>query len=101
MTKQTVLITGASGGIGKAIAEIFAQNGFDLVVVARSENQLNTLKQELEKQYGVIVTVLPWDLTEDNAAVNISTHLEALRISVDVLVNNAGFGDSAAFLDSD
>lgn len=55
MTKQTALITGASSGIGLELAKLFAKDGYDLVLVARSEGKLNQLKGELEAQYGIRV----------------------------------------------
>ena len=100
MGKQTALITGASGGIGKELAKVFAENDFNLVLVARSETKLAALKKELVEKHGVRVTVILQDMTEGNATDKIVKQLGEANIQVDVLVNNAGFGDNAGFLDS-
>ncbi|MGI6108901.1 MAG: SDR family NAD(P)-dependent oxidoreductase [Eubacteriaceae bacterium] len=99
--KQTVLITGASGGIGKACAEVFASHDFNEVLVARSADRLEIIKKELEDKYGITVTVIAADLTSPDEAVKIADKLEQERIQVDVLINNAGFGDHGSFVDSD
>ncbi|MEO0769962.1 MAG: SDR family oxidoreductase, partial [Cyanobacteria bacterium J06649_4] len=98
---KTALITGASSGIGKAFAQVLAREQHNLVVVARSEEKLNALKEELSQQYGIIVTVIVKDLTEENAAQQIVDTLKQQNISVDVLINNAGFGDYSRFAESD
>ncbi len=99
--KQTALITGASGGIGRACAVVFAEHGYNLVLVARTERKLDEIKRELENKYGVTVTTVPADLTLPDEAVRLADELKKRRIPIDVLINNAGFGDRAAFLDSD
>ncbi len=101
MRRQTVLITGASSGIGKELAKVFAQNRFNLVLVARSEAKLSAVKNKLEEKYGTCVTVIPQDMTEENAADKIAQQLTKMNIQADVLVNDAGYGDHAGFLDSD
>lgn len=98
---RTALITGASGGIGRELAVVFAREGWDLVVVARSEQRLNLLKRELEAARGVSVHVLAQDMAETDAALRIAQRLEQEAIRVDALVNNAGFGDNGDFVDSD
>ncbi len=97
---KTVLITGASGGIGYELAKLFAQNRDNLVLVARNENKLNEIKRNFEQNYQVIVTVLGKDLSQPNVAVQIFNQLERERIQVDVLINNAGFGNFGEFVDS-
>ena len=97
---KTVLITGASGGIGYELAKLFAQDGDNLVLVARSENKLNEIKTNFEQKYKVNVKVLGKDLSQPNAAVQIFNELESAQIQVDVLVNNAGFGNFGEFVDS-
>lgn len=94
------LITGASGGIGMEFARIFAQNGHDLILVARSRDKLEALKEELETRYAVDVGVYPADLTSSTEIENLYEYLTYANLRVDVLVNNAGFGDLGAFLDS-
>ena len=97
----TVLITGASGGIGLELARIFAKDGYDLVLTARSENKLFELQKELNKDYGARSYVFPCDLAEKDAALEVYEFTKSSGISVDVLVNNAGFGDCVDFAESD
>lgn len=92
MAKETALITGASSGIGLELAELFAADGSDLVLVARREDRLKELADRLETQNGVKVHVLPKDLSEPKAPDEIFAQLKKEKIQVDVLVNNAGFG---------
>jgi uncharacterized protein len=91
MTKTT-LITGASGGIGYDLAELFAQNGYDLVLVARNEPKLQQIKRDWEQRYKIQIHVLAKDLTLAAAPQELVEALRTKNISVDVLVNNAGFG---------
>ncbi len=88
--RQTVLITGASSGIGEALAHRFAEAGFKLVLVARSEDKLNDLAAIFKQRYGVAVHVLPCDLAQANAAVQLLSALKRQRCVIDVLVNCAG-----------
>lgn len=92
MAKETVLITGASSGIGLELARFFAADGSDLVLVARTEGALRELATELEKKHGVKVRVLPKDLTDPKAPEQIFSELNGAGVTVDVVVNNAGFG---------
>jgi short-subunit dehydrogenase len=92
MAKETALITGASSGIGLELAELFAADGSDLVLVARREDRLKELADRLESEHGVKVHVLPKDLSEPKAPDEIFAQLKKEKIQVDVLVNNAGFG---------
>src|ERR1044072_4925925 len=95
--RQTALITGASSGIGADLARLFAADGYDLVLVARSQGEL----QELAKSVGVTTTVLPVDLARPGAAKRVFDALVEKQINIDVLVNNAGLGTAGAFLDYD
>ncbi|MCP2727811.1 SDR family NAD(P)-dependent oxidoreductase [Limnofasciculus baicalensis] len=97
---KTVLITGASGGIGYELAKLFAQDGDNLVLVARNENKLNEIKRNFEQNYQVIVKVLGKDLSQPNIAVQIFNDLEKDQIQIDVLINNAGFGDFGEFVNT-
>ena len=98
---NTALITGASGGIGMELARIHAAKGHDLVIVARSEQKLRDLKQELESNYGINVWVIAEDLSTPDAAKNIYEQTEKLNIKVSVLINNAGFGGHGLFHERD
>lgn len=91
--RKTVLITGASGGLGLEFARIYAREGFELVVVARSEGKLYKLKSELETQYDCHVWVLAQDLSQPDAAYEVFNYTLEKNITIDALVNNAGFGD--------
>ncbi len=94
---QTALITGASNGIGLELAKTHAQKGGNLVLVARSEDKLAQLAQELESQYGIKAWVIAQDLAQPNAAQTIFETTEAQGITVDILINNAGFGGHGRF----
>ncbi len=96
---QTALITGASNGIGLELAKIHAQKGGNLVLVARSEDKLAQLAYELESQYGIKAWVIAQDLAQPNAAQTIFETTEAQGITVDTLINNAGFGGHGRFFE--
>jgi short-subunit dehydrogenase len=95
--RRTALITGGSAGIGVAFAEVFAANGFDLVLTARREDRLRSVASALETSYGVRVNVRPADLAQPDAPARLVDALEKDGIAVDVLVNNAGYGVPGAF----
>lgn len=87
MTNQnTALITGASGGIGIELARIHASKGGDLVVVARSEDKLHQLRDELETKYGVKVWVIAEDLAKPDSALRIYDKTKALGLDINVLL---------------
>jgi uncharacterized protein len=94
---STALITGASSGIGRAFAHLFARDGSTLVLVARRESVLQELATELSRAHGVSVRVIAADLTEAGAAQRLHDELQRNHIRIDVLVNNAGFGMQGAF----
>jgi short-subunit dehydrogenase len=96
---RTALITGASSGIGEALARCFAKGGFDLVLVARSADKLRALAAELESAHGVAARVQPADLSRPGAAAALAAALKRKRVTVDVLVNNAGVLEQGAFCD--
>jgi short-subunit dehydrogenase len=95
--REVALITGASMGIGKELAKIFAADGRDLVLVARSEDKLRSLGQELEEAHGITAHVVPADLTDPAAPAAIFASLESKGLQLDYLVNNAGFGAQGEF----
>lgn len=92
MADENVLITGASSGIGLELARLFAAAGSDLVLVARREDKLGELADELRADHDVTVRVLPADLSQPAAAVAIYEVLTGAGVDIDILVNNAGFG---------
>jgi uncharacterized protein len=96
--RKTVLITGASSGIGYELAKIFARNGFDLVLVARSELKLVNSALEFAQQYGIKAIPISKDLSESNAAQELYELMKAQDIAIDILINNAGFGAFGPFV---
>jgi uncharacterized protein len=94
---ETVLITGASSGIGRELSLVFAQNGANLALAARSEDKLEDLAQQIRDRHAVQVHVFPKDLAAPGAAASLAADLEAAGLAVDVLVNNAGFGALGPF----
>ena len=95
------LVTGASSGIGYELARLFAEDGKNTVVVARSKDKLDELKENLEKEHGTKVRVLVKDLSDPRAPQEILSELEREGVKVDVLVNNAGFCVYGAFCETD
>ncbi len=99
--KRTALVTGASGGIGKELASLFAKDGHDVVLVARGQSKLRTLADDLENAHGIKAHVVAADLGASGAAAQVFEEVTKRGVSVDFLVNNAGFGTNGAFLDLD
>lgn len=101
MTKNTdtAVITGASSGIGEALAKNFAENGYDLVLVARSEDKLLKLAGQLKREHKVTVWVEPADLSSRSAAKKLAARLAQQDIEVDVLVNCAGVLEHGSFVE--
>ncbi len=94
------LITGASGGIGFALAEEFAQNHHNLILVARNEDKLKQIEKKLEKTYDINVEVFAADLSKEEERIRLFDYTKQRNWQVDILVNNAGFGDANAYLDA-
>jgi short-subunit dehydrogenase len=94
-SRRTALVTGASAGIGKEIAELCAADGHGLVLVARRRERLDELAGELRERHGVPCRVIAEDLGDPQAAPRI--HAELAGTPIDILVNNAGFGSNGAF----
>lgn len=97
---QTALVTGASAGIGIDLAECFAKEGYDLVLAARSAGPLGEVAQRLSATYGVKATPVAVDLGAHGGGAKLAAEIAGKGISIDVLVNNAGFGHAAAFADA-
>lgn len=98
---KTALITGASSGIGYDLASIFAENGYNVVLVARSKDKLLALANQAQQIFGVSAYVLQKDLTRPDSPIEIRKELDRAGIHIDVLVNNAGFGLLGRFGTSD
>lgn len=94
---KTVLITGASQGIGYELAKLFAKDGYKLILVARSESNLQKVRDELIKTYGSSIVLVPKDLAQSQAPDELYNELQKQHIGVDVLVNNAGFATHGRF----
>jgi len=97
----TALITGASGGIGEAIARQLAARGAHLILVARSEGKMQALAQELSAKHGIQAHVIALDLTRPDAGEVLEREVSARQLTVDILVNNAGFGGFSEFWTQD
>jgi short-subunit dehydrogenase len=91
-SRQVVLITGASAGIGAALARVFAGHGHDLVLIARREGKLDALADEIAAAGHVRPLVLPVDLTRPGGVERIASQLAAHGLEPQYIVNNAGFG---------
>ena len=99
--RKTALITGASFGIGAEFARIFAREGYNLVLVARTADKLRQIASELEKAHGTRSLILAADLTDPGAPAYVIDQTTRADIQVDVLVNNAGFGQYGFFAQND
>jgi uncharacterized protein len=97
--KPTVLITGASGGIGEQLARLFAAHGYDLVLVARGADKLQALSAELARAHGVEARVMAADLADPAAPERLFEALDG--VAIEALVNNAGFGARGAYAELD
>ena len=100
MSRRLALITGASAGIGAAFAHVYAEAGYDLVLTARRAQRLETLAGDLRAAHGVEVLVLPADLADPGATDALINAIAAEGRTVDVLVNNAGYGLPGAYANS-
>lgn len=90
--RPVTLITGASAGIGTALARVFAQHGHELVLIARREERLAELADAIAVSGGKRPIVLPLDLTQPDATIRIGDVLSMLNVEPEIVVNNAGFG---------
>lgn len=97
MNNETVLITGASSGIGLALARQFAQHGHPLVLTAPIAGELQNIALDLGRMHGVNVRVIARDLTQQNAAQELAAELAQDKIEIEILVNNAGLGQRGKF----
>ena len=97
----TALITGATGGIGRELAALFAHDGHDLILTARDESRLDRLAAQLRERFGVDVATVAVDLARPDAAARLHRYARTHGLTVDFLVNNAGFGDWSGYLETD
>lgn len=97
----TVLITGASSGIGYDLAKLFARDGYRLVLLARDARRLEEVAEELRREFGAWSRVLPADLADPQAPAAVFETLRREGVAVDTLVNNAGFGVHGLFAETE
>jgi short-subunit dehydrogenase len=100
-TGQTALVTGASTGIGVDLAECLAEDGYDLILAARSESVLSEVAARLSKAHGVKASTVALDLAVVGAGKKLAEEVKRRGLGVDVLVNNAGYGHAGALTASD
>ena len=99
--KNTAVITGASGGLGREFARLFAKDCYNLILAARNGEKLQKLKEETEKEYGVTAEIFICDLSETEAPEKLFAFCKEKQAEIAALVNNAGFGDFGEFYRSD
>lgn len=99
--EQFALITGATSGIGLELCKIFAKNGYNMVIVARTEKELRATAKLLESKGSPKVIPVATDLFEPNAALGLYDIVKAMDIEIDILVNDAGQGVYGKFVDND
>ena len=98
--RPIAVVTGASAGLGATYARKLAERGFDLIVVARRQERLDELKDELEGQFGISVEPVVTDLADEETVARLATEL-GVRDNIELLVNNAGFGVQGTFHQAD
>ncbi|MCE9522659.1 MAG: SDR family oxidoreductase [Alphaproteobacteria bacterium] len=98
---QTALVTGASAGIGVDLAECFAKDGYDVILAARTESALREVAERLAKTYKITATPIAADLQAQGGGTKLAEEIKKKGLSVDVVVNNAGYGQAGAFDGSD
>jgi short-subunit dehydrogenase len=101
MARRLALVTGASAGLGEQFAQLFAQDGHDVVLVARRADRLEALAGQLQKAHDVAAHVIAADLGDPAAPQRLYDEVARRGLAVEFLVNNAGFGSNGAFLDLD
>jgi short-subunit dehydrogenase len=97
---KTALITGASSGIGKSLAESFAKDGYDVILAARSVGKMALQAADLRQRYGITATVIAADLASSEGAAKLYADIKNRGFSLNALANNAGFGVYGEFKDS-
>src|SRR5258708_19165564 len=99
-SRQTALITGASGGIGEELARLCARDHYNLVLLARSADKLQALADQLSREHPIQLQVVAVDLSNPSAVDDIMAALRSRPTDIDVLVNNAGFGTYGPFAET-
>jgi len=101
MNNKTVLITGATQGIGFELSKLFARDEYNLILVARNEQRLNEIRKDFKAEYSIDVRILVMDLSKPDSAREVYEQLKLQNIIVNILINNAGFGHLGKFEDTD
>jgi uncharacterized protein len=99
--RKTALITGATSGIGYELTKLFAKDGYNLVLIARTEDDLNRVSQQMSEEFGSAVTIIPKNLSQPGAASEIYQETKNKGIEINILVNDAGIGQRGFFWDID
>ncbi|MFW6019343.1 MAG: SDR family NAD(P)-dependent oxidoreductase [Bacteroidales bacterium] len=98
--KQTALVTGASGGIGKEFARLLAIKGYNLILVARSKDKLEELQKTWREEFQIEIYIFPTDLANKKQLSQLFNRVKFEQLKVDILINNAGFGDYGEFINA-
>ena len=99
--KEYVLITGATSGIGYEFAKIFAENKYNLVLSGRNIQVLQTMKEQMEGKYKIMVYIFEKDLSQNGSAEELYNEIKNNNINIDILINNAGFGYVNEFINEE
>lgn len=97
--RKTVLLTGASSGIGRALAHEFSKEGYDIIGVGRDQQQLEELSHNLKQKHGIEVFTISKDLARDGAAQELYEEVKKFGRTINILVNDAGLGQRGKFVD--
>ena len=98
---EYALITGASGGIGLELSYLCAEDGYNLILIARSEDKLKDISDEITGNYDVDVKIICKDLSDPSSAKEIYERVHGEQLDVSILINNAGFGGTGSFAETD
>ena len=98
---EYALITGASGGLGLEFSYLCAEDGYNLILIARSEDKLRSISEDIKGDYNVNVKIICKDLSDPSSAKEIFERVHGEQLDVAILINNAGFGGTGSFAETD